>query len=85
MQLKEYKTMEAEYAGGITLQFKFENGYGASVVKHDFSYGGQDGLWEVAVLDEDLQICYHTPITQDVIGYQTWKQVEKICEEIQSL
>jgi hypothetical protein len=70
---------------GVQHVYKFENGYGASVVKHDFSYGGKDGLWELAVLDSDDELCYHTPITQDVIGYLGWQKVELYLEEIKAL
>ena len=30
--------------------YKFDNGYGASVIRHQYSYGGDKGLWELAVL-----------------------------------
>jgi hypothetical protein len=70
---------------GVQHVYKFENGYGASVVKHDFSYGGKDGLWELAVLDSEDELCYHTPITQDVIGYLGWQKVELYLEEIKAL
>ena len=33
--------------GGVQHVYSFSNGYGASVVKHDFSYGGKQGLWEL--------------------------------------
>ena len=32
-------------------EYKFDNGYGASVVCHSGSYGGNKGLYEIAVLD----------------------------------
>ena len=70
---------------GVQHRYKFDNNYGASVVKHDFSYGGKDGLWELAVLDSDGALCYHTPITQDVIGYLAWPNVESILQEIKEL
>ena len=56
---------------GIGYVYEFENGYGASVVKHDGSYGGKQGLYEIAVLDSTGDLCYSTPITDDVIGYAT--------------
>lgn len=75
--------------GGVQHRYKFDNNYGASVVKHDFSYGGKDGLWELAVLDFSIdktgELTYHTPITQDVIGYLAWKKVEEILQEIKEL
>ena len=39
-----------EKNGGIQRFFKFNNGYGASVIRHDSSYGSEKGLWELAVL-----------------------------------
>ena len=74
---------------GVQHKYAFPNNYGASVVKHDFSYGGQNGLWELAVLDYSIdkegEISYHTPITQDVIGHLTWKNVEEFLLEIKQL
>ena len=74
---------------GVQHKYAFPNNYGASVVKHDFSYGGQNGLWELAVLDYSIdkegEISYHTPITQDVIGHLTWKNVEEFLYEIKQL
>ena len=49
--------------------YQFDNGYGASVVQHSNSYGGKQGLYEIAVLDSGGDLCYSTPITEDVIGY----------------
>ena len=72
-------------SNGTQRVYKFPNGMGASVVCHDFSYGGDKGLWEVAVLDENGELSYFTPITNDVIGYQTDSQVTSILKEIKSL
>lgn len=69
---------------GVRHIYKFDNGYGASVIKHDYSYGGRDGLWELAVLKDD-ELCYTTPITEDVIGHLAWDTVENILTEIQEL
>jgi len=74
---------------GVQHRYKFENNYGASVVKHDFSYGGKEGLWELAVLDYSMdstgEMCYTSGITDDVIGYLSWKNVEGILQEIKQL
>ena len=70
---------------GYQLVYKFDNGYGASVVKHNFSYGGKKGLYELAVLDKDGALCYDTPITEDVIGHLTMGEVDKILVEISHL
>jgi len=74
-----------ESLGGICRVYRFENSrYSASVVSHEFSYGGNDGLWELAVL-YDNQLCYTTPITDDVIGYLTADEVQKILARIDTL
>lgn len=78
-------TDKIDYNGGVCLTYKFKNGYGASVIKHKGSYGNKQGLWELAVTGADGDITYHTPITQDVIGYLTEEKVETILEEIQEL
>jgi hypothetical protein len=85
--MKVYK--EKPLNGGVQKQYKFNNGYGASVVKHEFSYGNENGLWELAVLKwidgGDYKLDYSTEISDDVIGYLTEKEVEKLLVRIQSL
>ena len=70
---------------GIIARITFDNGYGASVVRHEYSYGGKDGLYELAVLDKNGELTYDTPITDDVIGYLTTQEVTDILENIQKL
>lgn len=74
---------------GVQHKYAFPNGYGASVVKHDFSYGGKNGLWELAVLDFSVdsegELCYTSGITEDVIGHLSWKKVEGVLSEIKQL
>lgn len=70
--------------GGEQFIYRFSNGYGASVVRHRYSYGWSDGLWELAVLDGD-NLCYTTPVTSDVEGYLSEEKVASLLEEIVSL
>ena len=73
---------------GIQARIIFENGYGASVVKGEYTYGGKEGLFELAVLGKDGFICYDksiSSITSDVIGYLTEDDVTKLMEQIQNL
>lgn len=70
---------------GYQLIYKFDNGYGASVVKHNHSYGGKKGLYELAVLDNEGALCYTTPITEDVVGHLTMGEVENLLAEISYL
>ena len=69
---------------GVQHVYAFPNGYGASVIKTDYSYGGKNGLWEIAVL-KDEEICYTSDITDDVIGHLSWDNVEDYLLEIKSL
>lgn len=85
------KVLEREVNGGKQQLFRFENGYGASVVQHSFSYGTEKGLWEVAVIrfrgkgDLNFSLVYDTPITDDVIGSLSWEEVEKTLADIEAL
>jgi hypothetical protein len=63
----------------------FDNGYGASIVKGEHTYGGKDGLYELGVLGKDGKLCYDTPITEDVEGYLTEEGVTEFLKQIQSL
>jgi hypothetical protein len=80
----EFKTHPSGKEFGITSRTKFENGYEASVVKSEYSYGGRDGLYELAIF-KDGEICYDTPITDDVIGYLTEDDVTETFSKIQEL
>lgn len=71
--------------GGDQWKFTFPNGYGASVVRHSFSYGYDLGLWELAVLDSDGNLTYDTPITDDVIGRLTEDEVASLLAGIEAL
>lgn len=73
-----------EMNGGVQKTYEFENGYGASVICHKGSYGYAKGLWELAVL-HDGELCYSTPITDDVIGHLTEEEVQKLLGEINGL
>ena len=74
--------MGKEY--GIVSRTKFDNGYEASVVRSDYTYGGKNGLYELAVF-KDGEICYDTPITDDVIGYLRPEDVTDVMAKIQKL
>jgi len=87
--MKEFLVEKKNVNNGVQKLYKFPNGFGASVVKHDFSYGGKNGLWELAVLDFSVdsegELCYTSGITDDVIGHLAWKNVEEFLSEIKQL
>ena len=80
--------------------YRFRNGLGASVVRRAYvsleypyhqhgSYGYLDGLWELAVIEwEDADrwhITYDTPVTDDVLGWLSEKEVNATLTRIQAL
>lgn len=69
---------------GVKIVHQFRNGYGASVVQHDMSYGGKQGLWELAVL-KNGELCYNTSVTSDVLGHLSDEDVEFHLKEIENL
>ena len=87
MRTKEKVKLCLELHGKNAEQFKykFDNGLGASVVRHNFSYGHEDGLWELAVLNVDGSLLYDSPITDDVIGHLDQNAVDKILDKIEAL
>ena len=86
-EAKEEKVLRQESYQYI---FKFDNGYGASVVKHSGSYGNKQDLWELAVIEfvdkYEWELCYLTEITcNDVAGYLTNDEVLDLLERIKNL
>ena len=73
------------HLGGVQARITFDNGYGASIVSTPYTYGGKEGLYELAVFGKDGHISYDTPITNDVLGYLKPEEVTDILQKIQSL
>ena len=66
----------------------FDNGYGASVIRHKWSMGYEDGLYELAVIKgtpDSWKITYNTPITDDVVGCLTPREVVGYLKRIKNL
>jgi len=82
----EFKILDdAPYMFGKQAKLQFDNGFGVSVVSHTFSYGGKDGLFEVAVLDKEGKLTYETSVTNDVIGYLNPEEVTEVMKQVQKL
>lgn len=66
--------------------YKFPNGYGASVIRNEFSYGHDKGLFELAIIKYDeagiWEIDYFNPLNEDVIGCLTVSEVNEWLEKI---
>lgn len=87
--MKEFKDLEhkdhSTGLGGTMSRMEFDNGYGVSVVRTPHTYGGDKGLFELAVLDGEGRLCYDTPITDGVMGYLTEESVTGIMVDVQAL
>lgn len=73
------------YNGEIRYVYIASNGYKASIVQSPMSYGGNVGLYELAVMDQEENILYDTPITNDVLGWLTVEEVNTVIAEIEKL
>jgi len=71
--------------GGVQAIAEFDNGFGASIVKTPYTYGGKEGLYELAVLDSDGHLTYATSVTNDVLGYLSEQDVTEVLIKIQQL
>jgi hypothetical protein len=82
---------EMESTDNAQLIFRFPNDYGASVVRGPYTYGGPEGLFELAVIkftgpgDYDWSLNYETPVTDDVIGRLEEAEVREILVKIKEL
>jgi len=82
----EFIEMKDLFYNGVQCRIQFDNGYGASIVSHNYSYGGKEGLYELAVLDENGKLHYDNPISNvDVKGYLNESEVTEILKQIQEL
>lgn len=80
--------MEDRYQNEYQQKIFFENGYGVSIIRGMYTYGGEEGLYELAVLKgtaDSADICYDTPITDDVIGYLTMQEAMEIASKVAAL
>jgi hypothetical protein len=91
MDIKIHEPVDARplESGAVQKLYRFANRYGASVVKGEHTYGGDEGLWELAVIkfktDGDYVLDYSTPITEDVEGHLTDDAVEELLTKIEAL
>jgi len=72
--------------GASSARVFFKNGFGASVAR-GLSWHNPDG-YEVGVLvgdEESSELCYSTPITEDVLGGLDARDVQAVLQEIEAL
>ena len=69
-----YKEKRVIRPNDEVVRYYCDNGYGLSVACHDGSYGGSEGLYEIALLKDD-KIVYDDHEWQDVRGWLTKSEV----------
>lgn len=90
--MKKYLIYNRKHPLGIGSQkvYRFENNYGASVL-YDMDTNTILGLYELAIIkflsaeNNDYELDYSTPITNNVLSFLEEKEVLKTLEEIQKL
>ncbi len=68
--------------------YKFDNNYGASVIRCMYSHGYEKNLWELAVLkwvNNRSVLCFDTPIADQAIGWLADADVGEKLSQIKSL
>jgi hypothetical protein len=81
------KPVDDEYWEDQTL-YKFDNGFGASIVFHPGTYGYEQDLVELAViqwLDDTFILSYDTYLTDDVLGGLNKAQAKLTLQKIKEL
>jgi len=84
--MKTFRDLEHEdktYSLGTQARMDFKNGYGVSVTTGPTAYC-DEGEYELAVF-KGGDLCYDTPITDDVIGWLTPRQITVIMKKVQTL
>lgn len=73
--------------GGIQKIYKFPNGLGASVIKHEGSYGYDLDKWEIAPLGADGEFIGQSQLEwyDDVRGHLNDPQVDDILRHIANI
>lgn len=85
IEFNKIKFVNAPTIRGIRAVVKFDNGYSASIVKGFGTYGSKDGLYEMAMLDNNGKIVYGLDISDDVLGYLSESDVSLYLLKISKL
>jgi hypothetical protein len=88
MKFEDLKFESRDSLYGKQAKMFFPNGYGVSVIQGPASYGGPQGLYELAVLNGDENewyLNYDTEVTAYVLGNLTTEEVECCVDKVASL
>jgi hypothetical protein len=83
-KFSDFEWERVEWANGVHGWVKLDNGWVVSAVCHEYSYGGKQGLYEVAALwDDELQ---KLPGESDQVrGWLDEPGVEKFMDQVAAL
>jgi hypothetical protein len=81
MDIKPYDVVIKEEPTQVQKLYRFPNGVGASVVRGEFTYGGEEGLWELGVIKfvgDGYHLIYPRDVCPegDVVGWLTDEEVD---------
>jgi hypothetical protein len=79
-----YVSSRVDYPEATHAIIQFENGYGISVVFGTCFYSNGIDTYEAAIIKNN-KLCYDTEITNDVLKYQTKKEITQIMKRVQEL
>jgi hypothetical protein len=68
---------------GIQVRINFVNNWGVSVIKHKYSYGNSEDLWELGILYKD-KLYSQNPLSAEVLGHLTDDEVNEYIDIISS-
>lgn len=82
------RILERQTLNGLHTIYRFDNNYGASVIKHDFIYGFELVVIEYDDDDDDItyfNICYDTLITNNILYRLSLNEVNHILKDIEKI
>lgn len=91
MDIKPYDVVIKEEPTAVQKLYRFPNGAGASVVRGEYTYGGDEGLWELGVIRFDdeggYKLIYPRDVCSegDVVGWLTDEQVDELLVKVANL
>lgn len=90
MDIRPYDVVIKDEPTLVQKLYRFPNGAGASVVRGDYTYGGEEGLWELGIIwfvGDGYHLIYPKSVCPegDVVGWLTDEQVEEKLVQIANL
>lgn len=85
MKFKRFNNFPDLTFGGDHYLKAFKNGYSVSIIRHRYSYGGNKGLYELALYHAGSMIFEDEILGYYPKGHLSPQEVDEICERIRLL